>query len=98
MEHQELYLEMIKSVTQDDYRIVNEYQNIELACIAANLILGVGGSISNPLLPYKVNFNKNIYFKSKKDGLIPFFMAQIQENGQVKLFEFTDETYSRLGF
>lgn len=96
--YEEIYIQIIKSLTSDDYNLVQEYNNVKQACSIVGLKQMIGSALSDPVTPVKFEFSDNIYFRTNKGGTIPFFVAKKTYDGKVELFEMTYETYCRLGF
>jgi hypothetical protein len=85
---------IMKQFTKDDFELVFTYGTMN-EC-AEVVRLNQGGSIKDMPVPNKSKAG-DIYFKTKSDGMIPFFMVK-EAGDKFELYKLTYNAYCNYGF
>jgi len=90
-------LDVIRNATDNDFEEISKYQSIA-ACSEVVRLEGFGSYSSNdnpaPMLNKATGW---IWFKTKKNGMIPFFRA-MQDGKEFVLYQMKYNSYNKFGF
>ena len=90
-------IELMKQFETSDYELRAKFNRMDEA---SELIRrdGFGSFIDKDMpKPVRLKFSNDMFFVTRKNGLIPFFMAKMEEQ-KIVLYELTYEAYNRYGF
>ncbi len=87
-------LQIIGSLTSQDFEKVTSFDTID-QCMEAVRLNHVG-TIKDMPKPHKVN--GLIFFRTKGEGISPFFTVKTDNDGKLELSEMTYASYCKYGF